>query len=492
MSKHEDNPLILVSNPLPFSGDLMRQVIVPIRKRCTDPEDQVSEDVCAGDPNGGRDACQGDSGGPLFCRSVNHTDEWYLAGVVSHGNGCARPKEFGVYTRVALYLDWLEMATTPRLLPAKQPLQLCPGFMCVWGGKRCISQRRRCDRDVDCLGGEDEIGCAYNFIPDMVGSGKQNITSSTEADYHPLSKTNEGPLDQETGQTENKQRQDVAIEADDLHADIEEGSSSTGATIDAKWSSTATAAQIELDVTTLASTTRQTTAKLTTLGSTSATTAATTLGLTTSTSSPTTLGITTQASTTWPTSTEDFLKFTTLINQLGEETTTTGVSEGPTQLAITTDSPAAGTTSAAARETTTSAAALATVASSSSTDTTDNDTTQPRAAEFATTTQEETTLPIATEPAPIQPTTLSSTTQQQTNLTLATTEATLIKPTTLEVNAAESTTAATKLLTTTQATTTTTRLSTSTSTTESVTTTTTEHSKVLPKLQLPNKFVCEK
>lgn len=468
----------------------MRQVIVPIRKRCTDPEDQASEDVCAGDPNGGRDACQGDSGGPLFCRSVNHTDEWYLAGVVSHGNGCARPKEFGVYTRVALYLDWLELATTPRLLPAKQPLQLCPGFMCVWGGKRCISQRRRCDRSVDCLGGEDEVGCAYNFIPDMVGSKKQNLTSTTEPDYFPLA--NEGPLDQETGQTENKQRQDVPPEADDLLADIDEATSSTtAATVNGKRNTTAADAESELENATVASTTPQATEEPTTLAATSTATDATT---TTSTSFPSTAAITTQAAPTWPTSTEDFMKFTTLINQLKEETTTSRVTKGITVPAITTDAPTAATA------TTTIVANLESTATSSSTEASHN-ATQPAtaAAEFATTTaQEATTLPVATEAAPMQPTTLSATTQQQTNLTpTATTQPTAIKATTLQPNAAASTTITITITTaatnqfTTAKTTTTTEQTISTTTTQA-TTTTTQHSKVLPRPQLPNKFVCEK
>ncbi|EDW78727.2 uncharacterized protein Dwil_GK12588 [Drosophila willistoni] len=186
------------------SSDPLRQVIVPIRKRCTEPEDQASEDICAGDPSGGRDACQGDSGGPLFCRSVSDPEEFYLAGVVSHGNGCARPKEFGVYTRVALYLDWLDLATShPRLLPARQPLQSCPGFMCVWGGERCIAKRQRCDRQADCLGGEDEVGCTYNFIPDMVGCSKMNASCQIVSDYHPL---------EEQQPFVKKQRQETSLE----------------------------------------------------------------------------------------------------------------------------------------------------------------------------------------------------------------------------------------------------------------------------------------
>ncbi|XP_011186210.3 serine protease nudel [Zeugodacus cucurbitae] len=163
-------------------SDQLREVVVPIRKQCTELDDRRSEDVCAGDAGGGRDACQGDSGGPLFCRSANNTEEWYVAGVVSHGNGCARPGEFGAYTRVALYLDWIEMGT--QFLAKLQPRLTCPGYICVWGGKRCIPKKQRCDRVVHCLGGEDEVGCTYNFIPDMVGSSI-NETATTESDYYP-------------------------------------------------------------------------------------------------------------------------------------------------------------------------------------------------------------------------------------------------------------------------------------------------------------------
>ncbi|KAM7429355.1 Transmembrane protease serine 11F [Porites harrisoni] len=62
--------------------------------------------LCAGLYGGRHDSCQGDSGGPLVCR---HDDlKYYLYGVVSWGDGCGIAKQFGVYTNVIQFLDWIK------------------------------------------------------------------------------------------------------------------------------------------------------------------------------------------------------------------------------------------------------------------------------------------------------------------------------------------------------------------------------------------------
>jgi len=97
----------------PFSPKL-QEVNVPIvsNEVCQqafqkDPDHiQISSNMlCAGEPEGGRDACFGDSGGPLICRSINN---WELAGLVSWGHGCARPDYYGVYTRISKYIGFIE------------------------------------------------------------------------------------------------------------------------------------------------------------------------------------------------------------------------------------------------------------------------------------------------------------------------------------------------------------------------------------------------
>ena len=58
--------------------------------------------LCAGTEAGGRDACQGDSGGPLLS-STN-----VQVGIVSFGDGCARPGVPAVYTRVSAFDGWIQ------------------------------------------------------------------------------------------------------------------------------------------------------------------------------------------------------------------------------------------------------------------------------------------------------------------------------------------------------------------------------------------------
>ncbi|CAG7723785.1 unnamed protein product [Allacma fusca] len=102
---------------------ILREVEVPIitNDECTSPEfshytsrEITSNMMCAGYVEGKLDACQGDSGGPLNWERDDDTSKEgvkYVIGIVSWGQGCARPKYPGIYTRITKYLDWIRENT---------------------------------------------------------------------------------------------------------------------------------------------------------------------------------------------------------------------------------------------------------------------------------------------------------------------------------------------------------------------------------------------
>ncbi|XP_060935459.1 coagulation factor IXa isoform X2 [Limanda limanda] len=93
---------------LGVSADTLQKVEVPFvdRTECKRSSSTRITPVmfCAGYDEDARDACQGDSGGP---HANKRDDTWFLTGIVSWGEECAKEGKYGVYTRVSLYYRWM-------------------------------------------------------------------------------------------------------------------------------------------------------------------------------------------------------------------------------------------------------------------------------------------------------------------------------------------------------------------------------------------------
>ena len=64
-----------------------------------------SSNICAGYEQGGKDGCQGNSGAPLTAYTNRGCP--YPVGIVSWGEGCARPMGYSVHERLSSHADWL-------------------------------------------------------------------------------------------------------------------------------------------------------------------------------------------------------------------------------------------------------------------------------------------------------------------------------------------------------------------------------------------------
>ncbi|XP_060550808.1 ovochymase-1 [Pantherophis guttatus] len=102
--------------------------------------------LCAGFPDGGRDACKGDSGGPLACRKASGI--WTLVGITSWGIGCGKgwltDKKIngsrgspGIFSKVNELLDFIIQHMTtgagPSFLPASSLEECNPHGTLVFG-----------------------------------------------------------------------------------------------------------------------------------------------------------------------------------------------------------------------------------------------------------------------------------------------------------------------------------------------------------------------
>ena len=94
--------------------ELIHDVYVPIipRQTCADTNigtgNFTDSMICAGYERAlFGDACYGDSGGSLSMQ-LSDSQPWVLVGVVSWGVGCDRPGQYGYYTNVGKFYDWIQ------------------------------------------------------------------------------------------------------------------------------------------------------------------------------------------------------------------------------------------------------------------------------------------------------------------------------------------------------------------------------------------------
>ncbi|KAF7701445.1 coagulation factor IXb [Silurus meridionalis] len=94
-----------------LESDTLQKVEVPYvdRTECKG-SDKISRFMfCAGFLTTRKDSCQGDSGGPHATRLNSNT--WFLTGIISWGDECAKEGKYGVYTRVSRYMNWITNIT---------------------------------------------------------------------------------------------------------------------------------------------------------------------------------------------------------------------------------------------------------------------------------------------------------------------------------------------------------------------------------------------
>ncbi|KAL6488935.1 hypothetical protein MHYP_G00026760 [Metynnis hypsauchen] len=101
---HTANKLRYISLPVVEQDECHRSIETE-RKNRHDVAPLTDNMFCAGLPEGGKDTCSGDSGSAFVMKDE---DTYWVAGIVSWGVDCGQPGKYGIYTRVAKYLNWIQ------------------------------------------------------------------------------------------------------------------------------------------------------------------------------------------------------------------------------------------------------------------------------------------------------------------------------------------------------------------------------------------------
>ncbi|XP_007899168.1 coagulation factor VII isoform X1 [Callorhinchus milii] len=91
-----------------LGSNILRKLQIPfVRKSLCSPTTNynITDNMfCAGYKDAFLDSCSGDSGGPL---ATQYKGTWFLTGIVSWGEGCARQGKYGIYTKVYKFVEWI-------------------------------------------------------------------------------------------------------------------------------------------------------------------------------------------------------------------------------------------------------------------------------------------------------------------------------------------------------------------------------------------------
>ncbi|XP_029282995.1 coagulation factor VIIi [Cottoperca gobio] len=108
-------------SPLAPVSPVLRRMNVPIvpNTQCSQRAEFnfTANMLCAGYLEGQQEGCRGDDGSPLV---TLYDSTHFLTGVVGWGRGCSHPGYYGVYAKMANFVDWVEgtMRTPPSMTTA--------------------------------------------------------------------------------------------------------------------------------------------------------------------------------------------------------------------------------------------------------------------------------------------------------------------------------------------------------------------------------------